>query len=32
LNAPEVNPWTLVDAAWTPDDLVGVNAQNESGD
>jgi len=25
-------PWTLVDAAWTPNEQVGVNAENESGD
>jgi integrase len=25
-------PWTLVDAAWTPNEQVGVNAENESDD
>jgi hypothetical protein len=25
-------PWTLVGAAWTPDQLVGVNPENESDD
>ena len=32
LNAPEFDPWTLVDAAWTPNDPVSVSAKNESGD
>jgi integrase len=29
LNAPEFDPWTLVDARWTP---AGVSAENESDD
>jgi integrase len=32
LNAPDFEPWTLVDARWTPKQLVGVNAENESDD
>ena len=30
LNAPEFNPWTLVDARWTPKQPVGVTSENES--
>jgi hypothetical protein len=30
LNAPEFNPWTLVDARWTPKQPVGVTPENES--
>ena len=32
LNAPEFDPWTLVDARWTPKTLVGVTPENESDD
>jgi hypothetical protein len=31
-NSPELSPWTLVDARWTPKRPVGVNAENESDD
>jgi hypothetical protein len=30
LNAPEFDPWTLVDARWTPKQPVGVTTENES--
>jgi hypothetical protein len=30
LNAPEFDPWTLVDARWTPKQTVGVTRENES--
>ena len=30
LNAPEFDPWTLVDAAWTSKEPAGVSAENES--
>src|SRR5579884_1287687 len=30
LNAPEFDPWTLVDARWTPNQPVGVRPENES--
>ena len=29
LNAPEFQPWTLVDAAWTPKRQNGVTAENK---
>jgi hypothetical protein len=29
LNAPELQPWTLVDAAWTPQRQNGVTAENK---
>jgi integrase len=32
LNAPGLNAWTPVDAAWTPKPPVGVSAENESDD
>jgi hypothetical protein len=32
LNAPEFNPWTLVDARWTSNEPVGVSPENESDD
>jgi integrase len=32
LNAPEFNPWTLVDARWTPKQPAGVTPENESDD
>jgi hypothetical protein len=32
LNAPELDAWTLVDAAWTPKPPAGVSAENESDD
>jgi len=32
LNAPEFDPWTLVDARWTPKQPAGVNPENESDD
>jgi hypothetical protein len=28
LNAPEIDPWTLVDARWTPEQRNGVNPDN----
>ena len=30
LNAPEFDPWTLVDARWTPKTPAGVTSENES--
>ena len=30
LNAPEFDPWTLVDARWTPKTPTGVTPENES--
>jgi hypothetical protein len=30
LNAPEFEPWTLVDAAWTPKELAGISPENEN--
>ena len=30
LNAPEFDPWTLVDARWTPRTPAGVTSENES--
>jgi hypothetical protein len=30
LNAPELDPWTLVDAAWTSKQPVGVSTEDES--
>ena len=30
LNTPESEPWTLVDARWTPNEPVGVTSENES--
>jgi hypothetical protein len=30
LNAPEFDPWTLVDARWTPKQPTGVNPENQS--
>jgi len=30
LNAPEFDPWTLVDARWTPNTPAGVTPENES--
>jgi hypothetical protein len=32
LNAPEFEPWTLVDAGWTPEEAAGVSPENESDD
>ena len=32
LNAPEFDPWTLVDARWTPKQPAGVTPENESDD
>jgi hypothetical protein len=32
LNAPELDAWTLVDAAWTPKPPAGASAENESDD
>jgi hypothetical protein len=29
LNTPESEPWTLVDARWTPNEPFGVTAENE---
>ena len=29
LNAPEFDPWTLVDARWTPNETIGVTPENE---
>jgi hypothetical protein len=29
LNAPEFQPWTLVDAAWTPQRQNGATAENK---
>ena len=30
LSASEFDPWTLVDARWTPNQKNGVNADNDS--
>jgi len=30
LNALEFDPWTAVDAAWTPKQSVGVSPENEN--
>jgi integrase len=30
LNAPEFDPWTLVDARWTPKTPAGVTSENEN--
>jgi hypothetical protein len=30
LNPPEFDPWTLVDARWTPKALAGATPENES--
>jgi pyridoxamine 5'-phosphate oxidase len=30
LNSPEFDPWTLVDARWTPKTPAGVTSENES--
>ena len=30
LNAPEFDPWTLVDARWTPKQRVGISPEDES--
>jgi integrase len=30
LNASELEPWTSVDAPWTPDETIGVTPENES--
>ena len=29
LNAPDFDPWTLVDARWTPEQENGVNPDND---
>jgi hypothetical protein len=32
LNAPEFQPWTLVDAAWTSQRRNGVNTENKKAE